>query len=331
MIPVRNKLRRLAGAVARKLTAHRPRILMYHRFGPDGGSRHLGSRAFEMQLQHLVSRFRPAHLHDVVKRIRSGEPLDSRTVVLTVDDGYQDFADYAYPLLQKYEVPATVYVTSRFATGSFWLWFDALRWLSDTGRPGTYDFQIGAESRTFQLSSSDSRHELWLWLADACLSASPTRQKEVIQDVCGTLDLPIPINPTEKFSAMTWDTLRGLDPNLVEIGAHSRTHPILSHCTLEVQRDEVAGSKLDIEAAIQRAARTFCYPNGQASDLSVDTEQLVRASGYESAVVAYGGLASKESNLYRLERLPATQSDTLFLNAMDGLWHMRRLVQDVSP
>jgi len=59
--------------------------------------------------------------------------LKANSVLLTVDDGYQDFYNLAFPILKKYEVPATVFFTTDFIDKRIWLWHDLLN--SNLGKP----------------------------------------------------------------------------------------------------------------------------------------------------------------------------------------------------
>src|SRR5262249_1452786 len=137
------------GPLARALTRRHARILMYHRFGAHGQARRMSVRVFEEQLRYITRNFTPRPLREVVDRLRSHRSFDRRSVVLTIDDGYRDFLEYAYPILLRYRVPATIYIVSEFAEGRCWLWFDALHWLLSAAAPGHYRFEVDA--RMFEL------------------------------------------------------------------------------------------------------------------------------------------------------------------------------------
>ncbi len=134
-----------AGALSpfvRALTASRGRILMFHRFASGPVSRRLPREVFEEQIRYLADHFKPSALRDVIRRFQDGEALDPGTVVVTVDDGYRDFFEFAYPVLLKYEIPCTVYLVSDFVSQKVWLWFDALHWLVHSTRRSHVRVQI---------------------------------------------------------------------------------------------------------------------------------------------------------------------------------------------
>ena len=67
---------------------------------------------------------------------------------------------------------------------------------------------------------------------------------------------------------LTADELRELGwGDLVEIGAHTLTHPVLAQLPLEQQEQEIAGSKRRLEAATGKNVTSFAYPYGKKASL----------------------------------------------------------------
>jgi SAM-dependent methyltransferase len=100
-------------AVTRRLP-----ILMYHRIAPRSGipARYCVSpEAFDAQLRALATRgFRCVSLDEWRRAMIARRPLAGRCVVLTFDDGYRDFLDHAWPLLQRYGFTATIFLPTDF-------------------------------------------------------------------------------------------------------------------------------------------------------------------------------------------------------------------------
>src|SRR5690606_12731431 len=116
-------------SLARSMTRSKPKILMYHRFSEDERSGYVSKKAFERQVAHIARHYSPISLTDLVNNLRTGRALRPNSIVITVDDGYLDFYEFAYPILRKYKVPATFFVTTNFVDGEFWLWPDKISWL----------------------------------------------------------------------------------------------------------------------------------------------------------------------------------------------------------
>ncbi|MDO6459861.1 polysaccharide deacetylase family protein [Granulosicoccaceae sp. 1_MG-2023] len=95
------------------------RILMYHRVAdlPAYDQLTVSTANFERQIAWLAANREVVSLPDLLAQISEGRPAANR-VVITFDDGYLDNLENALPVLEKYQVPATIYVTSEFAAQS---------------------------------------------------------------------------------------------------------------------------------------------------------------------------------------------------------------------
>lgn len=91
------------------------RILMYHRVTDLAAYDQLTvtPSQFDQQLRYLKRHHRVISLAEAVKELQSGR-VTSAGVVITFDDGYRDNLEHALPLLQKHQLPATIFVTARF-------------------------------------------------------------------------------------------------------------------------------------------------------------------------------------------------------------------------
>lgn len=315
-----------ARPLARALTGNSGRILMYHRFGERGAFRRMSVDIFEEQIRYLSERYQVVPLRSLVSQLRERRPLSRAMVAITVDDGYGDFVEYAYPVLQKYRVPATVYLVAGFVAREVWLWFDAIHYLASKAPSRRYTLDIGVFKGELALDSAESRNALWDKVADACLPLAPAARAEALRKLATQLDTHLPPEPTHDYSAMTWEQARDLDPELVEIGAHTYSHPILSYCARDEQHREIQSGRQRIEAELQRPVTSFCYPNGQMNDFNTDSVELLQKLEFSSAVVAHGGMIRSGADLFRLERLPASEDMDEFRRLVDGVTEVRRRI-----
>jgi peptidoglycan/xylan/chitin deacetylase (PgdA/CDA1 family) len=87
---------------------------------------------------------------------------------------------------------------------------------------------------------------------------------------------------------------------LVSVGAHSVTHPMLSRLPVDRQCDEIEGSKRHLEEALNLPVREFAYPHG---DYSRATQEIVRDAGFTSACATNSGPVHSGTDLFALPRL----------------------------
>src|SRR5262249_29564241 len=89
---------------------------------------------------------------------------------------------------------------------------------------------------------------------------------------------------------------------LVEVGSHTREHPVLSSHPIAMQRDEIHGSKIRLEEILGDAVTSFAYPYGQRSDYTAETIELVREAGYDHACSNFEGLVQHDTDPWQLPR-----------------------------
>jgi peptidoglycan/xylan/chitin deacetylase (PgdA/CDA1 family) len=113
---------------------------------------------------------------------------------------------------------------------------------------------------------------------------------------------------SEACELMDWETLKSLDPDLITVGSHTLTHPILPTLDEASIRFEMAESRRQLEQRLNRAVNYFCYPNGAFHDQTL----LAAKQTYSAAVTAENGvLNGKDHDLHRMPRIPATRDCAL--------------------
>ncbi|OKH52671.1 hypothetical protein NIES2101_13590 [Calothrix sp. HK-06] len=224
------------------VTAKLP-ILMYHRVHPEGKAETARWRvtpdAFEQQLKYLQEAgYYSVSLADWGEAVLKKQPLPGRAILITFDDGYQDFYDYAFPLLKHYGFSATVFLVA-----------------NNIGQTNTWDSFYNEE-------------------------------------------LPL----------MGWDSIKELQSEGIEFGAHTATHPHLTALSpLEIVT-EALSARIILQQGLGRTPLTFAYPYG---DTDAVVQHLVGACGYIYGVSCKSGLSSFQDSLLALSRVEVTGSDTL--------------------
>jgi len=89
----------------------------------------------------------------------------------------------------------------------------------------------------------------------------------------------------------------------MEIGAHTRTHPILSGLTEDRATVEIFGGKADLEAILSEPVDVFAYPNGNPSRDLTDREiRIVQSAGFHAAATTAWGTAKPDQNPFLIPR-----------------------------
>ncbi len=102
------------------------------------------------------------------------------------------------------------------------------------------------------------------------------------------------------YNYLTWEEIRTIQAEGMEIGSHSQNHKDLKKASASVQSDEIIGSKKILENKLGVTVKSFCYPSGAYGQ---DTPKVVRDAGYTSAVTVVYGNATPKSNFYLIPRI----------------------------
>ncbi len=100
-------------------------IICYHCIKDEANSylRPAKVADFENQMQYLSKVYNPISLERMAQHIQNGTSLPSKAIAVTFDDGYQDNYENAYPILKKYNIPATFFLTTSYiGTGEIPAW-----------------------------------------------------------------------------------------------------------------------------------------------------------------------------------------------------------------
>jgi peptidoglycan/xylan/chitin deacetylase (PgdA/CDA1 family) len=113
------------------------------------------------------------------------------------------------------------------------------------------------------------------------------------------------------------EVLKLAEGNLIEIGAHTMTHPVLSNLAIAEQRTEIFKSKTFLEKILQRPISSFAYPYGARSDYTRDTVSIIEEAGFDCACSNFPGFVRKGADIYELPRV--------LVRDWDGREFIRRL------
>ncbi len=323
MLNIKSRLVRLVGPfggfqLCKILSRSTPKILMYHRFSENPQPGFVHREAFEKQIEYLKNNFNLVTLDDLVKNYQQQGFFSKNTIVITIDDGYNDFYEIAFPVLKKYNVPATFFVTTRFVDGDFWLWPDCVRYiLEHSNEIDLSRISSDLEYTSKQMTDRD-RQTVWGMIITFLLSIAEDEKNHWLVRFAELQNVKIPNEPIEEYRAVSWSQVNELDANNIEIGAHTQTHPSLGRLKENQLSVEILGAVEIIQNQIGHSPRSFCFPNGQPSDYTESVKQHIKDAGCQSAVTAFYD-EYFVNDLFELRRFCVGASWKYFIRAVNGV------------
>ena len=324
------KLLTAAGAFAPFRAANRGRVLIltYHRFsrGPDPLA--TPAAAFDAHLRYLKSRYTLVPLSRVAAHYEGREELPPGAACVTIDDGFRDAYEVAFPLLRRHGAPATLFVITGFLDRTVWMWTDKMRHVALHTKAERLAAEVGGRTFDLKLDGRASRLAAAARV-NAELKKLPSGERdEAINRAAAAHGVHLPDAPPEEFGPVTWRQAREMDAAGLEVGSHTVTHPILTRADDAQLRRELCDSRARLEAELGRAADLFCYPNGSFDER---VRREAERTGYRCAVTTLDGLNERAADPLTLRRVAAEPDLPHFVQSTSGFEQLKNRLRRHDP
>lgn len=284
--------------------------------------------SFEKQLQFLSKSYKVISFEELIQSLKKGTPFPPKTVVITIDDGWEDNYLFAWPLLKKYNLPAIIFLTTGYVGSHKMFWQE--RFLSlldrlshdpeslklcfqdkDTEilRPFLEDFVSGKDTghaRTRLLNKLKSLGDesienlisrMTVKISNTSLLDKYKRRKSDASNDLNLFD--------EDNTFLTWEQVEEMHNPLLTYGSHTINHMLLDHAKDATVINELQESKKQLETNLSDTIRYFAYPNGNYDDRTI---HYLKETGYEAAVTTEEGFVAPTDNPYLLKRINICES-----------------------
>lgn len=271
-------------------------ILMLHRVRPASADPFQPNAFLEITpeflddvLGHLAAaRIPVVSLDEAVERIGSANP--GRFVVITLDDGYRDNLEHAFPVFQRHRAPFTIYIASGFVDGlanAWWLTLEAIIRGADTLRIPAR----GAPGQELPTGTTAEKLAAARRVAAVLARQSEASRDAAIRAIAAVNGFHIPSLLRQEF--MTWEEIEGLAASpLATIGGHTVHHVALAQMPASAALAEITQGLDRLEERLGRRPIHFAYPYGDESAVNAETVDLTARAGLATAVTTRRGLLS---------------------------------------
>ena len=300
-------------------------ILIYHRVVDLPSDPHLLAVRpdhFAEQLEVIRKLGFPLSLMQLVDALQAGA-IPDRTIVITFDDGYADNLDQAKPLLESYEIPATVFTMAGQLGSQREFWWDELdrillqpgslpeklelnlngkvyEWL--LGEADNYTSESYQRNQNWHIERKDDpspRHQLFRNLYEVLQPLPDRTQQKILDELCIWARIGRTGRPSHR--TLSLEELALLDKGgLVEIGTHTFTHPSLASLPVAEQRHEIQSGREYLEKILKHPVKSFAYPYGSSTP---ETITMLRDLDFLCACSSDPDTVGRGANLFYLPRV----------------------------
>lgn len=259
---------------------NRVTILNYHDINGEN---------FERHARYLIKNFNIISLSECISWLK-GEKKTNNNLVITFDDGYKSFYREIFPMLKKYNIPATVFLATDYIGSNKLFWFDLLKICFEEKGIKAFGDNIGNIKENF-----DSIISYLNLLED-------DEKKKRIYKIKQENHIDYYTEKAKSYQILSWTEVKEMAASLVCFGAHTMTHPILTKISRDKARKEIYGSKEELEKQIDSEVRFFAYPNGDSTHFNDEIINVIIEAGFSCALTTINGDCKVGDNLFKLKR-----------------------------
>jgi len=239
---------------------------------------------FREQMRLIAEKYHPVSAEDVLSAIDGMQPLPPNAVLVTVDDGYRDFKEVAFPITNQYGIKPVLFIPTAFVgKGPFW-WEKLFTAVSNYPGP-----EISTPLGSFSIRSLPEKKQAIRHLKQEVKKLPFEQGMQIVDALYHDF---VPRNSDDTRSILTWDELRVLARSGVTIAAHTHTHALLSRIPFEQACSEIRTSQEVIRSEIGKALPIFAFPDGTPGSFTPELIELLRDEGFKFAVTTIEGSAS---------------------------------------
>lgn len=320
-------------------------ILMYHRVlnsqdvaGIQPGM-YVTTDTFEKHVKFLMSHFRIIPIRELLWRLNHAYfERDAKYCVITFDDGWRDNFINAYPILKKYDVPATIFLPTSYIGTTNWFWPEKLSFLlsnielvelsEQTRRElhslmEEYDISIGWSQGSHALLPKP--RSLPPAILDAIIENLKTKSESQIESLIRRLQEIIGIDFPQERLMLSWEEIGEMSKHGISFGSHTCNHLILTRLSREEISCETRESRDTLAKLRINFIPILAYPNGNYNETVVEE---AKKTGYEAAVTTEFGFNDENTNPYELSRISIhndiASTVPMFACHISGIFHTLR-------
>ena len=277
-------------------------VFNYHRIGDSSHTAYdpnifsCTENEFKEHISFYKNEFQVISTDDLVDMFEEGQSVDKKYAVLTFDDGYIDNYEVAYPVLKKFNLPATFFLTTDYLDNPQIPWWDEVAWLlkkSKINRININNKVITIDKNNIEISIRSVLKEI--------KSEKQIPMAEKIGDIRKQCQMELTEDARTKNLFINWEQVKEMSDGGMFIGSHGVSHNILSHLDEKSQLSEISNSKSRLENMLGKTIETIAYPVGGPTAYYDITKKIVSDAGFKIGFSFVNGIVSELNEEIRFD------------------------------
>lgn len=243
---------------------------------------------FETELLWFKDRYNIISYNTFLEFLYDGRKIKN-SCLLTIDDGWLSTYRVVFPIIKKYEIPITIFVSPDVCTNEWNFWYKEIQFFEES------------VFKDFLIKNRFFKNGIEPFPLEFILKELPV---ETIYQIITDFKKEYNIKKSGREFINVSELLEMSDSGLVEIGAHTITHPILANETAIKAENEIERSISELAKLCNKEISAFAYPNGlYGLDFGEREMEIVKKCGIKTAFSVNPGYINKKVNPYNIPRI----------------------------
>ena len=254
---------------------------------------------FEKHMIKIKKNYTIVFIDELFDRVKKNKSINNLCSI-TFDDGYKNVLKYAYPILKKHQVPATLFTVGSMVKEKYF-WRDQIRTIINENKIESFlrflkkeDFNIQINPKNFYAETKNHRVINSKFL-DEKIKEYLKKEK---------------INQTFNYDYINKKEL-SRDYEFLNFGNHTYNHYVLSSLSIKEQKEEILNGKIFLEENTNNISKVFSVPFGGFKFMNIETTKVLEELKYEYCCL---GIANKAIKSEDIDLDYKNKTKVLFLN-----------------
>jgi peptidoglycan/xylan/chitin deacetylase (PgdA/CDA1 family) len=257
------------------------------------------TKTFDMHIRFLSQRYK------IISLERLEDLQIKNACIITFDDGWADNYHYAFPILKKYQVPATIFLATNMIGSDQWPWPDRISLYIHNASKGQKEkiFNIIGKALNNDIYTKNIGFKDKYIITEyiiSCIKHLDHQEINVLTNKVDKLMYPLSEDLRGHRPWLSWNEINEMSHNNISFGSHTSNHTILTNTSLINARNEIMKSLQVLSNKSGKPVKLFSYPNGNYNNNIIS---ILKEYGIKIAVCTDRGTISKSNNLLTLKRV----------------------------
>lgn len=265
--------------------------------------KHIQKDIFAKCIKLLKNNGNAFSMDNLIDRHSKKEKLPPKSFAITFDDGFENNFTVASPILYDFKVPATIYITTEFIEKNSMSWIDRIEFaLENTDLKSIYAYWL---KRKIVIKDSETKISFLNEIRSYVKNNSNCDSSIFANELCEQLGFSKIYSSNDPIDKkMSWDQVSEANKSdLLTIGGHTHTHPILSFLNNTQLSYELDTSIKLLKDKADITPRHYSYPEGLKHCYSENVIKELKKRGVLCCPTAINGVNNLADDLFHLKRI----------------------------